>query len=165
VRSAVVGLILLVGCHHDAPEKPLSDATSLACPFPGDLPFRLASSGFAQAANADLVVDDPRSKDESSDTIGNPNGIVASIYLDDTAMATDTTVDYHGAKARTTPDLGLRQTFSARRARQSVDVRHDRRVADDRTRRYRLHRPLRSARYRLRRAERPADLLDARSRR
>ena len=47
----------------------LTDATSLICPRPGDLPFRLPSSGFQRAENKTLATNDMRSKDEASDSM------------------------------------------------------------------------------------------------
>jgi hypothetical protein len=86
---------------------PLTNATSLTCPTPGALPFRLMSSGYQNSANAALVKNDPRNKDEASDTIGNPGGKIANIYIPDASGASATTLSYRGAKARTTPPNGL----------------------------------------------------------
>ncbi len=105
ILAASLGAVLAAGCGTDEP--PLTDATSLQCPTPGRLPFRLKSSGYQQALNKTLVTNDPRIKDEASDTIGNPGGIVADIYLDDAATPASTPVDYLGVKARTTPMGGL----------------------------------------------------------
>jgi hypothetical protein len=93
----------------DAP--PLTDATSLRCPVPGALPFRLTSNGFQKPSNVALSADNPRVKDEASDTLGTPSGIVAgitaSVYLADDQAPTAGGVGYRGAKARTTPTGGL----------------------------------------------------------
>jgi hypothetical protein len=92
------------------PEPPLTNATSLQCPAPGNLPFRLASSGFQNADNATLVTSDTRIKDQASDAIGNPNGSSANIYLADTGSPANGIADYQGLKARTTPAGGLTAT-------------------------------------------------------
>ncbi|HEY1557222.1 MAG TPA: hypothetical protein VGF94_20440 [Kofleriaceae bacterium] len=105
VTRALV-LCLFVGCGSTS-EPPLTHATSLQCPTPGDLPFRLSSSGFKVAANKTLAASDTRIKDEASDALGNPSGTEANIYLADTASPSAAPVDYHGEKARTNPDQGL----------------------------------------------------------
>jgi len=101
-------LALIAACSD--PEPALSKATSLQCPAPGVLPFRLPSSGFQKAVNKTVVSDDPRSKDEASDTLGNPGGLTASVYLADGQAPSAAPVDYHGTKARTTPIGGLSAT-------------------------------------------------------
>jgi hypothetical protein len=53
-----------------------------------------------------LVGNDPRNKDESSDLLGNPGGLVANNFLADTDAPSATT-SYHGIKARTTATGGL----------------------------------------------------------
>jgi hypothetical protein len=92
----------------DAP--PLTDATSLTCPHPGDLPFRLMSTGFQNPASQSLAMMDPRIKDEASDTLGNPGGSNASIYLADNAAPTSAGIDYSGRKAVTGDTNGLIST-------------------------------------------------------
>ena len=105
-RGIVLVLALAAGCGgSDLP--PLTSATSLACPTPGPLPFRLDSTGYQVASNAALVMNDPRNKDEAGDTIGNPNGKLANIYLADTAAVQAMPLAYRGAKARTTLANGL----------------------------------------------------------
>jgi hypothetical protein len=88
---------------------PLTDATWLACPYPGDLPFRLETRHFAVAANADTAAANPRTKDESSDAIGNPGGLVGNTYLLETETLVDGggTSSYRGLKARTGVNDGL----------------------------------------------------------
>jgi hypothetical protein len=105
MRLLLPALVLITACSD--PDPVLSKATSLQCPFPGALPFRLSSSGFQKSANKALAADNPRSKDEASDTLGNPGGLTASIYLADDQGPSVAPVDYHGAKARTTPIGGL----------------------------------------------------------
>lgn len=100
-------LALIPACSDSDPEPALSTATSLQCPFPGALPFRLSSRGFQKAANRTLVADNPRNKDEASDTLGNPGGVTASIYLADDQAPAAAGVDYRGTKARTIPTGGL----------------------------------------------------------
>src|SRR5512140_1996120 len=105
MRRLLLALALIAACSDSEP--PLSDATSLKCPTPGALPFRLSSSGFQKSANKTLATDNPRNKDEASDTIGNPGGLTASVYLADDQTPSAAPVDYQGAKARTTLDGGL----------------------------------------------------------
>lgn len=103
-------MVLVIGCgSEDLP--PLSDATSLACPGSGELlPFRLDSYGFARSENETFVVDHPREKDESSDTIGKPDGLNGSIYLPDSSPTTNAPWSFAGVKARTTETGGLFST-------------------------------------------------------
>src|ERR1041385_6064010 len=105
MRSIVLCALLVAACSDDAP--PLTHDTSLKCPKPGDLPFRLESSGFQRSENATLAMNDPRVKDEASDTIGNPNGPIASIYLANETMPAAGAISYRGTKARTNPTGGL----------------------------------------------------------
>ncbi|MGE0550601.1 MAG: hypothetical protein AB7R00_26285 [Kofleriaceae bacterium] len=105
MRSVVVALVLVTACGDGEPD--LSDATSLECPRPGTLPFRLESSGFQRPENEAMVVEDIRAKDEASDTIGNPGGAIASIYLAEDQMPGPGAIEYRGLIARTTPDGGL----------------------------------------------------------
>jgi hypothetical protein len=105
VRNHVLLLIALAGCSDDQP--PLTDATSLSCAFPGDLPFRTPTSGWAHSENKKVAQDKTRSKDEASDTIGNPNGPYASIYLAPNTPPPTGPIDYHGAKQRTLASGGL----------------------------------------------------------
>ena len=89
---------------------PLSDAVTLACPTPGaSLPFHLPSTSFQSAANTATVKADLQNKDEATDTIGNPSGAVADVFIDDT-VASSQTIVYAGIKARTTPKAGLIST-------------------------------------------------------
>jgi hypothetical protein len=101
-------LALIAACSDSEPA--LSKLTSLACPSPGALPFRIPSSGFQKSTNKALAADNPRNKDQASDTIGNPGGLTASVYLADGERPSAAAVDYRGAKARTTPTGGLFET-------------------------------------------------------
>jgi hypothetical protein len=105
MRRLLTALALLAACSDSEPA--LTDATSLSCPRPGALPFRLASTGFQKSINKATATDEPRSKDEASDTLGNPGGVVASIYLPDDQHPSGAAVAYHGTKARTSPTGGL----------------------------------------------------------
>ncbi|HSD85922.1 MAG TPA: hypothetical protein VLB44_00350 [Kofleriaceae bacterium] len=105
MRLFLICVLALGACTDDLP--PLTNATSLKCPRPGDLPFRLQSSGFKNADNAALAMNDQRVKDEASDTIGNPNGSVASLYLANDGTPSATPISYRGTKARTNPTGGL----------------------------------------------------------
>ena len=104
-----LALAALVAACSD-PEIALTDATSLHCPAPGALPFRLMSSGYQASANRTIAADAPRTKDEASDTLGNPGGKVASVYLADDRAPAATAVAYHGVKARTAPSNGAVST-------------------------------------------------------
>lgn len=100
-------LMLLVGaCSSDPGLPPLTHDTSLKCPMPDGLPFRTATTGFQVAQNETLASDEPRSKDQASDTVGNPGGLVASTYMPDAAAAAIGPVAYHGVKARTSVTAG-----------------------------------------------------------
>jgi hypothetical protein len=110
LRADILSLALVVSACGGSDEPPLTDATSLACPAPGDLPFRLESHGFLSGNNKTLAANDPRNKDEASDVLGNPGGVVADVYLDDSASPTATAITYEGSKARTPPDQGLFST-------------------------------------------------------
>lgn len=109
MRTILFAALAVAGCSTDD-LPPLTHATSLACPTAGDLPFRMQSNSFQNASSATLVANNPRSKDEASDTIGNPGGPYASIYLDNAAAPTSDPIDYHGVKAVTGSDQGLLET-------------------------------------------------------
>jgi hypothetical protein len=97
---------LAMGCGGSS-EPPLTNATSLMCPMPGDLPFRLMSTGYQNPASATLAMNDMRIKDEASDAIGNPSGAQANVYLEGSAMPGTGDIDYHGVKAITTNTDGI----------------------------------------------------------
>ena len=105
MRRLVTVLALIAACSDSEPA--LTEATSLSCPQPGALPFRMASRGFQKSINAKLAVDDPRNKDEASDTLGNPGGVNASVYLLDDQQPSAGAIAYHGTKARTAKEAGL----------------------------------------------------------
>jgi hypothetical protein len=98
-------LALLAACSDSEPA--LTKAISLSCPRPGALPFRTASSGFQKAVNKTTAAMEIQSKDEASDSLGNPGGLTASVYLPDDQSPSTAAVAYHGTKARTTPTGGL----------------------------------------------------------
>jgi hypothetical protein len=106
MRCHVLCLTLLASCG-GTDEPPLTNDTTLQCPTPAGLPFRLATHGFVHAENATLAKTDPRFKDEASDTVGNPGGASASIYLADGAAPAAGAIAYRGVKARTKEDQGL----------------------------------------------------------
>jgi hypothetical protein len=94
------------GCGGNS-EPPLTHATSLSCPYPGALPFRLQSSGFHGTENQNIGKNEPRSKDEASDTLGVPGGVNANVFLPDAQMPAAGAIAYHGEKARTFNNQGL----------------------------------------------------------
>jgi len=110
MRPLLALLALLAACTDAEPLPPLTSATVLKCPVPGALPFRLGSSGFQRSTNKTTASDDPTSKDEASDTIGNPNGKLASVYLVDGQSPGMAPIGYHGVKARTVPTNGAAAT-------------------------------------------------------
>lgn len=110
MRSWLALLALLAACTDSEPLPPLTSAISLKCPAPGALPFRLASTGFQRSANKTAASDDPTSKDEASDTLGNPGGKLASVYLADDQSPSMAPIGYHGLKARTVPNNGTSST-------------------------------------------------------
>lgn len=109
MRPSLLSLVLVAACSGGS-EPPLTDATSLHCPAPGNLPFRLASSGFQSAASRTIAADDPRNKDQASDTLGNPGGAIASVYIADDQSPTAGPIDYHGVKARNEANNGFSGT-------------------------------------------------------
>jgi LNS2 (Lipin/Ned1/Smp2) len=119
MRFLVLAVALLAACGDSEPA--LSDATSLSCPTPGALPFRLTTRGFQNSANVALANDDPRNKDEASDTLGNPGGLVAATHFADDQRPVMAAVGYRGVKARTTPTGGL---LSSPFAGESVSLWH-----------------------------------------
>ena len=96
-------LCFVIACGTDAP--PLTHDTSLDCPSPDGLPFRV-TSGFRHAQNANLAKMDTRIKHEVADTIGNPSGSVADTHLADTATP-GTAVAVDGTMGVTTVSGGL----------------------------------------------------------
>jgi hypothetical protein len=112
MRLSLLCLALVAACSGSS-EPPLTDATSLRCPTPGNLPFRLASSGFQTSAGRTIGAQDPRNKDQASDTLGNPGGAVASVYLADDQSPAAGPIDYHGVKARNPANDGTSDTLIA----------------------------------------------------
>lgn len=109
IRRLALLVVLTAACGSDD-EPPLTDATSLSCPMPGALPFRLDSHGFQKSNNAKIAADDPRIKDEAGDILGNPNGPVADVYIADDATPAAGGFRFRGAKQRTTATGGLFST-------------------------------------------------------
>ncbi len=106
MRFALILPLLLAACGDDGDEPPLSDAITLQCPTPGNLPFRLDSRGFQRDTNQVLADRSPRTKDEASDVLGTPDGAVATVYLPNAAPPVGS-IHYEGLKARTRPEQGL----------------------------------------------------------
>ncbi|HEY0191916.1 MAG TPA: hypothetical protein VGC42_12435 [Kofleriaceae bacterium] len=97
----------LAGCSSGDDGPPLTSATSLACPYPGALPFRLPTSGFEKSINADTVATEHQSKDQAFDILGASGGVEASVGIDDAAAPAMGNTAFAGLKARTTPTGGL----------------------------------------------------------
>lgn len=106
VIGALGAALVVAACGGDADLPPLTDAVSLRCPRPGDLPFRL-EPGFGDAANAHLADTSPRVKDEATDAIGNPGGVVATTALAEDQPVSTAPIAYRGRKARTGINDGL----------------------------------------------------------
>jgi len=104
-RLAVVTGLGLAACGTDEP--PLTNATSLTCGEPGNLPFRLASHGFRHATNKNLAAMDPRVKHAAADTIGIAGGANANVFVPDTAMAGTAAPEWDGTMGVTTTTGGL----------------------------------------------------------
>lgn len=83
------------------------DPVLLDCPAPGSLPFQLESSGVQDSANEQLLADNPRVKDQASDILGNPGGLLAYTSIDVSADPGDDEDLFEGAKARTVSEEGL----------------------------------------------------------
>lgn len=98
----VLVIALLAGCSSEE----LSGATSLVCPTPGRLPFHLGSSGFQSSQSKAIADVKRRNKDEASDTLGNPGGATASVYLAESDRPGTGAIAFRGAKARTDPTQG-----------------------------------------------------------
>ena len=99
-----LALIFLVACGTDEP--PLSDATTLQCPSPGNLPFRV-SSGFRHSTNANLAKMDTRVKHWGADTIGVPSGASANVLASDTATPGTEAPEFDGTMGVTATNGGL----------------------------------------------------------
>jgi hypothetical protein len=84
--------------------------TALDCPNPGGLPFHTLSHGFQSAANASLAATDTRIKDQSSDNLGNPGGLIANVDIPNDADPTAGPIDYNGSKSRTTNTEGANES-------------------------------------------------------
>jgi hypothetical protein len=85
----------------------ISDATSLACPFPGQLPFVLESTGFQTEDAAGTAEGSPRSKDEAADTFGVAMGASVTTYAAAGTAPTPGSKALRGRKARTGVNSGL----------------------------------------------------------
>lgn len=86
---------------------PISDLTELSCPNPGLLPFVTETNTFASDDNAFTAEGSPRSKDESSDTLGVPGGPRANTYVAADMATPSSDQPYDGRKARTGNSAGL----------------------------------------------------------
>lgn len=86
---------------------PVSDATVLTCPSPGQLPFVIESNGFANEDNRLTAEGSPRKKDEASDTLGLPDAAKANTYIPTDSSPAAGPVVFEGRKARTGQSSGL----------------------------------------------------------
>ncbi|MEJ7729175.1 MAG: HAD family acid phosphatase [Polyangiaceae bacterium] len=84
-----------------------SDATSLSCPRPGQLPFALETTGFQTSESEAIAGENTRSKEEAADTLGLPGGVLANTYLEVEGAPAAGPVVYQGRRARTGEDSGL----------------------------------------------------------
>jgi hypothetical protein len=73
------------------------------------LPFHTESFGFEREENEATAANEPRSKSETSDTLGNPGGAIASIYLTESETPAPGEIQYLGVQARTTIEGGVFQ--------------------------------------------------------
>jgi hypothetical protein len=107
MRCAYVVVAVAAAAAAACSDPALPTASSLACPVPGALPFRLSSSGFQSGPSKNIASDNPRFKDEASDTLGNPGGAMASVYIEDNQRPSAGPLDYRGTKARNPADNGF----------------------------------------------------------
>lgn len=107
VRPFLCLCAFAVGCGNSPSKTPITDATSLSCPMPGELPFRLQTTGFHVPDNAVTAMLNPRVKDAASDTLGNPGGPIADVYINDKASPAPGNLEFTGLESRTLPNQGF----------------------------------------------------------
>jgi len=114
--TALCSVALLIACRGGETSEdggggtggtPVSDATVLVCPNPGQLPFVIESDGFASENNRLTAEGSPRKKDEASDTLGVPDSVNANTYIPTTEAAAAGPIVFQGRKARTGQSSGL----------------------------------------------------------
>lgn len=86
---------------------PISDATALACPRPGLLPFVTETHAFADPDNQLTADGSDRNKDEASDALGVDGGLYANTYVGNADPSVSGDIVYTGKKARTGQAAGL----------------------------------------------------------
>jgi hypothetical protein len=79
----------------------------LDCPFPASLPFATQTMSWQNPASEAIAGDNPRIKDEGSDMIGNPGGVLAYTRMDEGAPLAPELKIFDGRKQRTTNSEGL----------------------------------------------------------
>ncbi|MEM6294992.1 MAG: HAD family acid phosphatase [Myxococcota bacterium] len=89
------------------------DPQRLGCPVPASLPFEVEASGFENDASATAAADLIRFKDEASDILGNPGGVLAFTTMELTASPAAGSSVVEGRKQRTTVPDGLAATAFA----------------------------------------------------
>ena len=82
----------------------------LNCPRPGSLPFSTQSTGFEDDGNRELADTLLRFKDQGSDIMGNPGGVVGYTSMPLSQSPASDAFVFTGQKARTAMDRGLEAT-------------------------------------------------------
>ena len=83
------------------------DPVLLDCPFPGSLPFMTQSSDWANPDAQAIAEANTRIKDEGSDILGNPGGVLAYTTMPQTDPPAPELMIFDGRKQRTTNEEGL----------------------------------------------------------
>ncbi len=108
IYPLVLSAVFASACADDGKKTPITDANYITCPAPGELPFRMQSTGFQVPANAVTVMLNPRDKDSSSDTLGNPGGgAIANVFINDKTAPAPGNLEFTGFKQRTLPNQGF----------------------------------------------------------
>ncbi len=89
------------------PPDPNFDPIVLACPLPDSLPFETQTTGWQNPAAEMVAAANSRYKEESSDILGNPGGLLAYTTMPEAdAPGADLRI-FEGRRRRTTNDDGL----------------------------------------------------------
>lgn len=89
------------------PPDPNFDPIILACPSPGKLPFETETSGWQNPAAETIANENSRYKEESSDILGNPGGVLAYTTMPEADSPAAELSIFEGRRRRTTNDQGL----------------------------------------------------------